>query len=1335
MKSRIIIIFYLLIYTLSGKAQSISFLHLTTNDGLPNNSISSIYQDEREFMWFGTRNGIGVYNGKKIKIYQKEKDISNSILYNDIYHITGDRNGHVFIMTNRGISVYDIEKDLFSTITRNNMKAQFFSGYLYAATSKQIFKYNGNKLEPFYKFPDNEGYIRKLYIHNDSILIGSDRGVYILTPQKELTHPITAGNISDIFRDSNGEYWITASSGHGLYRIQGEQIDRFQCKEEDPTTISSNFTHRCCEDTEGNIWIGTFNGLNKYDKNTGEFYRYFKQEHNKSLSHSSIWGLYCDKQGTIWIGTYSGGINYFNPQKQIYREYQASSKEEEGLSSPIIGRMLEDCEGNLWICTERGGINKYNPATRTYKRYLSKSSSCNLPHDNVRAVYYDSLQQVLWLGIHLKGLNRLDMKTGHFTQYKNKKGDSSSLPSNLVEDIIPYQKQLILATANGVTLFNPQTGKCKLLFQDKNALYNTISTIGLTLDHEGTLWIANNNSGACAYHFDSQKFSIYKHKNSNKHSLSSNSINSIYEDSQKRLWFCTNENGLDLYRKETDDFINFDKRKNGLASNVIYNICELSPEKLLVTTDKGFSILDYQHKEFRNYDELPLSCISENALYKSRKGEIFIGGTTGMISFQEKDLEQAPRSYRILPYRLTVNGENIQTGDQSGILHRNITYTPKITLKSIQNIFNIEYTTTDYIPFNKNKIVYRLEGFSDTWNVLEQNTITYTNLAPGNYTLIVKAENVNEKLVPPSRLQIEILPPFYRTIWAYLAYIISIIILTYYIIHTYHHRLKLQESLKYEKRHIEDIEKLNQAKLRFFTNISHEFRTPLTLIIGQMEMLLQVRSFNPNVYNKILGVYKSCLQLRELITELLDFRKQEQGHMTIKVCEHNMVHFIYEHYLLFLEYAAQRQITFNFEKSSNNISVWFDAKQMQKAINNLISNAFKYTKAGGTISIAVRKRNQEVLIEITDNGSGIAEKDIDKIFNRFYQADIDSPSHTGTGIGLALTKGIIELHHGNIDVSSELGEGTTFRIHLMTGKEHFTNDQICTNSNTSCSNEVTNLNLVYQQPLEQEKENIDNESIPKEGKYKILIVEDNDSLREMLVNIFKSLYTVITAVNGKEGLEKTCSEMPHIVISDIIMPEMSGTELCLAIKQNFDTCHIPVVLLTAKTTIEHNLEGLKMGADDYIAKPFNINILLSRCNNLVNNRIMLQEKFSKQPQINTLILTNNILDKKFMDKVTEIIENEIDNVNFSVDQLVAQMGIARTKLFTKLKAITGQTPSDLIMTIRLKRAAYLLKNNPELNISEISDRTGFSFPKYFSKCFKKKYHVTPQAYRKEEIQI
>ena len=993
--------------------------------------------------------------------------------------------------------------------------------------------------------------------------------------------------------------------------------------------------------------------------------------------------------------------------------------------------MTEDDEGNLWIGTEKGGINKYNPVTQTYQWYIDQDTPNNFTRGNVRAIYYDSLQKVVWTGIHLEGLNKLDLKTGRFTNYKHKKGDKTSIPSNLIEDILPYQGQLILATSNGIGLFNPGTGTCKPLFHDEVALNNTISTFGLTLDHKGILWITNNNNGACAYNFNTQEFSIYKYKSANEHSISSNSINSIYEDSQNRLWFCTNENGLDLYRRETDDFENFDMSKNNLASNIIYNICELSPNRLLVTTDKGFSILDYQQKKFKNYEELPLSCINENALYKNKKGEIFIGGTTGIISFFEKELEEAPRSYRIYPFRLIVNGKDINVGDKDSILTRDITYTPQITLKPNQNIFSIEYTTTDYIPFNKDEIIYRLEGFSNTWNSLEQNVITYTNLNPGKYTLVVKAKDINESLVPPSRLQIEILPPFYRTIWAYLLYSICIIGIVYYLIRTYYRRIQLQESLKYEKKHAKDIEKLNQAKLRFFTNISHEFRTPLTLIIGQMEMLLQVRSFAPNVYNKILGVYKSCLQLRELITELLDFRKQEQGYMTIKVSEHNIVDFIYEHYLLFQEYAVQRQITFNFEKSSDNIRLWYDTKQMQKVINNLISNAFKHTKAGGIISISIRKRNQEVLIDVTDNGSGIAAKDINNIFTRFYQTEqLDSLFYVGTGIGLSLSKGIVELHHGSIEVSSELGEGTTFCIHLKTGNEHFTSEQICETKDTFTSNEFNEFNAEFQQALLLEQATLNNDIRLKEGEYKILIVEDNDSLKEMLVKIFEEFYIVITASNGKEGLEKVRSESPNIVLSDIIMPEMSGTELCQAIKTDFDTCHIPVVLLTAKTAIEHNLEGLRMGADDYITKPFNINILLSRCNNLVNNRIMLQEKFSKLPQENVQILTNNVMDQKFMDKILEIIEQEMENGNFNVDMLATRMSISRTKLFSKLKAITGQTPADFIMTLRLRRAAFLLKNNMELNIAEISDQVGFNVPKYFSKCFKERYHVTPQAYRK-----
>ena len=298
-------------------------------------------------MWFGTRNGVSLYNGKDFKIYQKEKNNSNSILYNDIYHITGDQNGHVYIMTNRGISAYDIEKGQFTPIIKKSTRAEFFSEYLYAATSNQIFKYDGTKFDLFYKMPQNNSIIQRLYVYNDSVLIGTNKGLYILNAQKELTQPIKEGNISDIIRDSSGCYWITAKSGHGVYCIQGKQINNFLYEADDPSTISSNYTHRCCEDKQGNIWIGTFNGLNKYDKQTRKFTRYVKKENSKSLSNSSIWGLHCDLQGTIWIGTYSGGINYFNPQKQIYREYQTSSKEKEGLSSPIVKRMTEDDEGNL----------------------------------------------------------------------------------------------------------------------------------------------------------------------------------------------------------------------------------------------------------------------------------------------------------------------------------------------------------------------------------------------------------------------------------------------------------------------------------------------------------------------------------------------------------------------------------------------------------------------------------------------------------------------------------------------------------------------------------------------------------------------------------------------------------------------------------------------------------------------------------------------------------------------------------------------------------------------------------------------------------------------------
>ena len=1331
MRVRYVLTVFLLFVFLCGKGQDISFLHLNTDHGLSHNSVISIYQDERGFLWFGTRNGVSLYNGRDFQIFKKKKGSKNSLLYNDIYQILGDQSGHVYTIGIRGISEYDIKKDSFVHITRNGMRSAFYADCLYTTDMYNIFRCEKGKLVKFYQLPDKNVRINRFHIHNDSILIGSiGNGVYLLTPQKELKQLITSGHISDILRTRDGDYWMTDQSGQGVYRLHHGELTHFLKEEGNPASLSSNFAHRCCEDQEGNIWIGTFNGLNCFNPQTGTFSHYTHLDKKKSLSHSSVWGLICDFQGNIWVGTYFGGVNYFHPQKQIYHEYQVSAKEGIGLSSPIVSRICEGKDGVLWISTEGGGLNKYDPKSGRYQWYKDGKFS-QLSRSNIRSLYYDANQEVLWMGMHLGGLNKLDLKTEQVTNYRHVKGDSTSIPSNIVEDILPYKGKLILATTNNLTLFDPQTGKSRLLIENQEGRYNTSSAIGLMLDHRGNLWITNNNNGVSVYHFDTKKMENYRVNYATQENISSNCINAIFEDSRHRIWICTNENGVDLYQHDEKPFENYDMQKNGLASNVVYNACELPDNRILVTTDRGFSILDCQTKQFTNYEELPLSCINHKALFRDSRGNIFIGGTDGMVSFREEELRSEPRSYRILPYRLTVNGEMVCVGDSSGILSQDISYTPKITLKANQNVFNIEYTTTDYIPFGKDQMVYQLEGFSKSWNRLKQNTVTYTNLNPGKYTLTVKAEGTDETLVPPSHLQIEVQPPFYRTFIAYLLYLLCIGSLAFYLIRSYYRHIQLQESLKYEQKHIEDIEKLNQTKLRFFTNISHEFRTPLTLIIGQMEMLLQIRSLTPTVYSKILGTYKSCLQMKALINELLDFRKQEQGYMHIKVSEHNIVEFVYEHFLLFQEYAAQHGILFKFDKSSDDIRVWYDAKQMQKVINNLISNAFKYTPEGGSISISVRKRNQEVIIEVTDNGIGIHADELDKIFERFYQTDNEPSINTGTGIGLALTKGLVELHHGSIEVQSEPGQGSTFRVHLLTGNEHFTEEQLCKEQAGTPVTHTDRLEEESLQALLQEQEPDHDEEGSENHRHKILIVEDNKELNEMLVRIFGPFYTVVTAFDGKEGLEKARTEMPDIILSDVIMPKLSGVDLCRSIKNDFDTCHIPVVLLTAKTNIEHNLEGLRMGADDYISKPFNISILLSRCNNLVKSRIMLQEKFSRQPNADLSILATNKQDKQFVDRVMKIVEQRMEDAAFNVDQLAAIIGISRTKLFTKFKNITGVTPGEFIMDARLKRAALLLRNNPEMSVAEIADKVGFSIPKYFSKCFKEKYHVAPVDYRKE----
>lgn len=1335
MKRIILILFLITLNVLKSNAQDITFSHLTTDEGLSQFTVNALHRDEKGFIWIATREGLNRYNGNDIKTYKLQKNNPNSLFCNTVLRITGNNNGKIYLLCTEGVSELDREQERFTTLLQGDITAIHYNKRLYIGTKNEIFTYNEetHNFDLYYKIAGKDLRISALFVDNSGVLwVGTaNHGTYALH-NKELRHWIEKGNVNGIYQDSKNDLWI-GTWEHGLFRYTNGKFLNYLNNPKDESSISSNFVRACCEDNQGNIWIGTFSGLEKFNKQTGKFNHYQANDTRGGLSHSSIWSIIKDHQGTLWMGTYFGGVNYFNPEYEIYTRYNISSVESKGLSSSIVGRMIEDDKNNLWICTEGGGVNVFNRKENTFKWYKHDNSKNSISHNNVKAIYFDSDKQIMWIGTHTGGLNKLELKTDRFTHYQAIDGDSTSFPSGIIRDIVPYQDQLIVATQEGVCMFNPLSGKCRQLFKDTEKGRSIKMVADLLFDHKGTLWIAVTGEGVFSYRFDTNKLVNYQHKPNDTNSISNNNVNSIQQDCTGNLWFSTSGSGLDLYTYKTNSFENFDSQKNGLSSDCVYEVRESRHGKLLVITNQGFSQFDYANKTFYNYsvdNGFPLTAINENALYLTRDGEVFLGGIRGMVSFHEKDLNFSRKPYNITFNRLFVNGKEINVGDDSGILKTSLNNSKQITLHSKHSFFSIEFATSNYLLANKDEIEYKLEGFSQEWNnVRDQHIITYTNLDAGNYTLVIRSADPDNGGKPEAKINIKILPPFYKTVYAYCLYIIIITIILFYLIKTYNAKIKLQESLKYEKKHNHDIEMLNQSKLRFFTNISHEFRTPLTLIIGHVEMLLQVQSFTPTIYNKVLGIYKNSIQLRELITELLDFRKQEQGHMKVKVSEHNIIDFLYENFLLFLEYASTKQINFKFIKGTDTLNVWYDSKQMQKVVNNLLSNAFKHTKEEDTITIQVDRTENEAIIKVNDSGTGIAPEDIEKVFDRFYQTEkMDSLTATGTGIGLALTKGIVELHHGSIEVDSEIGKGTTFIIKLKLGNSHFTIEQLSEKKNET--DEHLEINK-QETELALEEQNVIEEPINNKTRgMKMLIVEDNESLKEMLIRIFETFYEIITASDGEEGLEKTRAEKPDIILSDIMMPKMSGTDMCKIIKSDFETCHIPVVLLTARTAIEHTLEGLRIGADDYITKPFNINILISRCNNLVNSRIVLQEKFSKQPQITPQMLATNAIDKELLDRAMAIIEKNLDNTEFNINIFAREMGIARTNLFAKIKAITGQTPNDFISTMRLKKAAYMLRNNLELNISEISDQTGFSSSRYFSKCFKDVYHVSPLSYRK-----
>ncbi|NDV83625.1 two-component regulator propeller domain-containing protein [Bacteroides sp. 51] len=1320
-----------LISTLSF-GQNIHFQAIGVENGISQPTVTSIYQDEFGIIWIGTKDGLNRYNGTDFHVFRPIENDKNSLYNNNIGTICGDKNGHIYIRCKYAVVEYDIKKNIFHTIRDNNIQAiGYGNSGLWACTRDSLFTYNRAKDELEYYYHLDNARISCITEDQDgNLYVGTmNNGLYMIDSNKKWLNYLPKKDISCIYEDSKKNIWV-GTKDDGLFRLDrngGQIID-----EPYKNKLSSNYIRCVAEDNLGNYWFGTFKGLDMLDVTTNTFTHYSEDNKTYSLSNSSIICMMKDQQGTFWIGTYYGGVNLFNPDYEIYRYYYPDESQKGKLTSPFAGRMKEDSKGGIWIATEGGGVNYLDRKTRTFIEYRQDNKKNSLASNTVQALYLDESNQNLWIGTLKGGLDKLDLNTQTFTNYRHVSGDKNSLINDIIRKIIPYKGNLLLATHNGIGLFDPQTGKCTKALTDSK--FNNRQIIDMLIDKNNNLWFSFS-LGLVKYNLETQEQNEYFVPNTSKQVTGSNLINVLFEDKKGNIWAGSSGDGIFLYEPDTNTFKAFNQRNSDLINDYILDINESLSGYLLIASNQGFSRFDMENQRFYNYNKqngFPMTALNSYGLFVASDNEIFLSGPKMMISFFEKELNSYVKPYQLNFTSLEVNNKLILPNDDSGILSESILYQPQITLNHNHSILTIHFSLSNYVSVLKNRIYYKLEGFDKEWiNAGYRKGITYTNLNPGKYKLMIKSsEEYSDKGSISKEIDIVVKPPFYKSAWAYCLYAIIAIISAYIIMSFYYSKLKLRASLEYEKKEKKQIEELNQSKLRFFTNISHEFRTPLTLIVSQLEMLMERNDIQPLVYSKLVNVHRNTLRMKRLITELLDFRKQEQGFEKFKYSSQDIYPFLEEIYLSFKEYARGKQINFEFPNKDKNLELWFDVVQLEKVIYNLLSNAFKYTAPGGTVSLSVQEYENSVVILVSDTGVGIAEKSLDKIFDRFYQVD-NMDNSKGTGIGLALAKSIIETHKGKVSVQSSEGKGTTFLVELPLGDSHIADsEKVATpDIDSSCISELTMYNdKILADIVEDEKSN--NES--KEERIRILIVEDNEELRNLLARLFSRVYSVYEAQDGEEGLIKTKEIQPDIVLSDIMMPKMSGIEMCRKIKSNFDTSHIPVILLTAQTAEEYTMQGLKMGADDYVTKPFNVKHLFMRCNNLVNSRKLLQQKYAKQTDNNVDILATNSADHQFMEQCIICIEQNLDNPDFDVNMFAQAMNAGRTKLFLKIKGITGQTPNDFILNIRLKKAQTLLKQTDTKTVSEIAYEVGFNSPSYFIKCFRELFGVTPAQYQKQD---
>ena len=1210
---------------------------------------------------------------------------------------------------------------------------------------------------------------------------------------------ISSSGINDVYEDRAGNLWVATYDGLNLMDRATGTFTVYRHDPNDPDHVDLDRTQFIQETREGDLWIGTRNGLSRFDKETKTFTRYthdpadpdhpgnvlnplpiqedqhgdfwFKNRGSSYLSRynratdrltyyrpdpndpgsisigTRIEEMLVDRSGVLWIGTWGGGLNKLDRSSRKFPTYRHDPYDPNSLSSNAV-RVLYTSPTDpnvLWIGTDEGGLNRLDRATGRFTHYRHDPNNPNsLSSDRVTAVLEDH-EGMLWIGTFGGGLNRWDRTTGRFTHYRH---DLDSPGSSLSSDVVwalyedPDDELWIGGHGRlehpGLQRFDRATERF-IHHPHAQARPRDNHVYAIHEARKGGFWVATNLGGFQHFDPETERFTEYETR------FSTASIVSILEDRAGRLWVGSNTLGLGHFNGNTGAHL--DIPDEALAQGSILNILEDDEGYLWINTDRGLSKVDPEAGILQTYDVsdgLPSNRFSGTA-HRGADGTMYFGGANGFIAFHP---DQIQNNLHLPPVALTsfsLFDQPVSVGEDSP-LKTSISLAESITLRHDENDFSFEFSALHYSSPEQNRYAYMLENYEDEWREVGlQRRATYMNLDPGTYTFRVKASN-NDGLWNEEGASIRVIikPPWWQTTWAYLLYGLLFLAGVVIVNRLQRRRLIRAEQEKARIRAAEEraevLAELAELKTRFFVNVSHEFRTPLTLILGPLRDALDgaFGELGESLRPQLTLMQRNGTRLLRLINQLLDLSKLEAGSMTLHARRANLVPFLRRIVGIFASRAERRHITLQFEAKQNQIDLYFEADKLEKVFVNLLSNAFKFTPDQGTIRLSVEhvtgKAGDVAEVVVKDTGQGIAAAELPYIFDRFHQVDASTTrEHEGTGIGLALVKELVVLHGGTVRVESEVGVGTTFVIRFPQGTDHLSDTELIDEGRPGEARAAVDVEIG---DLETALEAVDavleaeTEATSRENAPVVLVVEDNADVRAYLRSHLAPLYRVEEAVDGVDGLEKARANHPALVISDVMMPRMDGYELCRALKTDEALNHIPVVLLTAKADEESKVEGLETGADDYIYKPFSAAELLVRAENLIQIRRLLRQRFSGEVVLSPSQIAIPSAEAAFLERVREVVEAHMADSNFGVDWLAAEVGVSTRKLQRTLKASLNLSPSGYIRTMRLERAAQLLAGGVG-NVSEVAYAVGFRDLKHFSKLFRQIFGVLPSQYTTE----